>query len=133
MAKKIAVINKLRAKIVGQGVVDLEAMAKRVSKNTTFNAEEVNSMLRLFVQEAIAALQAGETVKIDDLLNLSANMKVGGKVSLGTRPDRGAIAGLSNPELWPASEVTNHANMTKTTDELLAQWDVEHPNDLVED
>ena len=133
MAKRLAVINQLRARIVSQGMVDLEAMAKRVSKNTTFNAEEINSILRLYVQEAIAALQAGETVKMDHLLSLRPSMKVGGSVGMAVRPDRGAAAGLNNPQLWTAAKVENHENMTKTTDELVAQWDAAHPGNQVED
>jgi hypothetical protein len=133
MAKRLTVITKLRPRIRSQGVVDLEAMSDRVAKNTTFNPEEIHSILRLTVREIAAALQAGETVKIDDLLNLSANMKVGGSVNLATRTDRGAIAGLNNPELWTARKVENHENMTKSTDELVADWDAANPSDPVED
>jgi hypothetical protein len=133
MAKRLTVINQLRPRIRSQGVVDLEAMSDRVAKNTTFNPEEIHSILRLTVREIAAALQAGETVKIDDLLNLSANMKVGGKVNMVGRSDRGAIAGLNNPELWTASKVENHERMTKSTDELMAEWNAANPSDPVED
>lgn len=126
-------INQLRPKIVSQGIADLEEMAQRVAKNTTYNTEEIYSILRLYVQETNAALQAGETVKMDRLLKVSPNMKVGGKVNVSLRGDRGAIAGLNNPLLWTGDKVTNHANMAKTSDELVAQWDEEHPDDLVEE
>lgn len=123
----------MRPKIVSQGRVDLEAMAERIAKNTTFNEDEIYGILRLWVRECNTALQRGETVKIDGLLNIAPSMKVGGKVSISNRPDRGAIANLQNPLLWTADKVNNHANLTKDTDQLLAQWDVEHPEDPVED
>jgi hypothetical protein len=69
-------------------------MAERVTKNTTFNQEEIYGILRLYVHEAIAALEAGETVKVDDLLSVAPNMKMGGKVSMSIRGDREAVAGL---------------------------------------
>ena len=65
----LTVVNKLRPKIISQGVVNVEKLAERVAKNTTFNVEEIHSILRLAVDEANAALQAGETVKLDDLLS----------------------------------------------------------------
>ena len=133
MANKLTAINKLRPKIVNQGTVDMEEMAGRMSKNTTFNREEIYGMLRLCVQEINDALQAGETVKLDGLLSIAPNMKVGGAVNMSVRADRGSIAGLSNPQLWTASKVTNHANISKTSDELVGQWDIEHPDDPVED
>lgn len=77
MANKLTAINQLRAKIVSQGIADLEEMAQRVAKNTTYNTEEIYSILRLYVQETNAALQASETVKIDGLLKVSPNMKWG--------------------------------------------------------
>ena len=133
MAKKLSVLNKTRPKVLSQGVVDTQEMSGRVSPNTTFNKIEVHSIIQLFVEGVIQALQNGETVKIDGLLNIAPNMKIGGKVNLSLRADRSALAGLSNPTLWGAGKVHNFANMTKTTPELLDQWDAEHPDDLVED
>ena len=65
MANKLAVINQLRPRILSQEVVGFEKIAKRMARNTTYNVEEIYGMLRLFSQESNAALQAGETVKID--------------------------------------------------------------------
>jgi hypothetical protein len=68
MAKKLAAVNQLRPKIVSQNLVNLEEMARRISKNTTYNPPKVSSILQLFVTDCIAALQTGETVKIDGLV-----------------------------------------------------------------
>jgi hypothetical protein len=133
MANKLAVLAKTGPRIKSQGTVDLETMAGRMSKNTTYNAEEIYSILRLYVRESKDALKDGETVKMDDFLTVSLSMKVGGKVKMGIRPDRGATADLNNPRLWTAAKVTNYANISKTTEELLADWDAAHPSDPVED
>ena len=133
MAKRLAVINQLRPKINSQGVVDLETMAGRMAKNTTYNLEEIYSILRLYVGEVNSALQAGETVKIDRLVLIAPNMKVGGSVNMSLRADRATLAGLNNPQLWTASKLNNFANLSKTSDELVALWNAEHPDDPVED
>jgi len=133
MATKLGVLSKVGPRIINQGTVDLEEMAGRIAKNTTYNTEEIYSILRLCVKEANDALKEGETVKMDDLLTIKLSMKVGGKVKMGIRADRGAVANLNNPRLWTAGKVSNHANLTKTTDQLIAAWNEEHPDDLVED
>jgi hypothetical protein len=133
MAKKLTVINQLRPRIVSQSLVDLEAMAGRISKNTTYNPKEIYSILKLFVDDSIAALQAGETIKIDGLVSMSPNMKVGGEVDIVLRSDRAAIAGLNNPQLWTAAKVANHANLTKDSAELIKLWNAAHPEDVVEE
>jgi len=131
MAKKLTALNQLRPRIVSQNLVDLEEIARRTSTNTTYNPQEVSSILRLFVTGCIAALQAGEAVKIDGLVRMTPNMKVGGGVDIALRCDRSAIAGLNNPELWTADRVSNHANLTKDAGELVALWNTKHPDDPV--
>lgn len=133
MAKRLAVLNQVRPRITSQNVVDQEALAKRISKNTTYHVEEIYSILRMYTSGIIEALQAGETVKIDGLLLLTPNMKVGGEVDMGLRPDRGAVAALNNPLLWTADKVSNYANLHKDADALVAQWNAEHPDDVVSD
>jgi hypothetical protein len=133
MSKKLTVLNQLRPKIISQELLDLEAMAGRMAKNTTYNAEEIYSILRLYVNDANAALQAGATIKIDGLVSMTPNMKVGGEVDIALRNDRAAIAGLNNPTLWTAAKVINHANLTKSSEELIALWNSEHPDDKVEE
>lgn len=131
MANRLAVISRIRPRILSQGTVDLETLANRVAKNTTYNQDEIYGMFRMMVREANEALQSGETVKIDGLVSVSVSMKVGGEVKLGLRADRGAVANLNNPQLWTAGKVANFANMSKTSDQLVEQWNVDNPGDQV--
>lgn len=133
MAQRLSVISQTRPKIISQGLVDLDEAARRMTKNTTFNQDEIYAMLRLYVREVLAALQAGETVKIDNLLTVSANMKVGGEVNVSVRGDRQAVAALNNPVLWTAKKMANHANLTKSADQLVDDWNLAHPDDPVTD
>ncbi len=54
MAKKLAVINQLRPRIISQGVADTETISKRMSKNTTYNPDELFGMMRLFIKEILS-------------------------------------------------------------------------------
>ncbi len=129
MANKLSVISQLRPRIKSQKVQDLETIAGRMAKNTTYNSEEIFSIFRLGVKEILAALQDGDAVKIDGLVVLTANMRVGGEVDLVVRGDRGAVASLNDSTLWTASKVINHANMNKSSEELLELWNAKHPDD----
>jgi hypothetical protein len=133
MAKKLPVVNQLRPKIISQDLVDLEKISGRMSKNTTYNSQEIYSILRLYVDESSKALKAGETVKIDGLVSMTPNMKVGGEVDIALRNDRGLIAELNNPTLWTADKVSNHANLSKSSEELIGMWNTDHPDDQVEE
>ncbi len=134
MAKRIAVINQLRPKIQSQGVADLGTLAGRIARqSTTFDEDEMFGIFRKFMREIMAALQNGETVKLDGLVNIRPQMKVGGEVNLGLRADRSAIASLNDPKLWTAVKVINHANLRKSSDDLVALWNSENPGDTVED
>ncbi len=131
MTDKINAINQLRPKIISQGIVDHQTMAQRISKNTTYNEHEVYSILRLYADDINAALQAGETVKVDGVCTLTPNMKVGGEVNVSIRHDRGALSDLQNPRLWTADKVINHQNMHKTVAQLIQDWNDAHPDDPV--
>lgn len=134
MAKRIAVINQLRPKIKSQGVTNIETLAARIARqSTTFDEDEIFGIFRKMIREINYALQNGETVKLDSLVNVQPKMKVGGSVKLGIRNDRSVVAGLNDPALWTADKVTNHVNLRKTSDELVALWNEQNPSDLVED
>ena len=134
MAKRIVVVNKLRPKVTSQGVADLDTLAARMARqSTTFDEDEMYGIFRKMIKEIVVALQNGETVKLDGLVNILPEMKVGGEVRLALRANRSAIAQLNDPALWTAVKVTNHANLHKSSDELVTLWNEAHPEDPVED
>ncbi|MCA9872560.1 MAG: hypothetical protein KC441_02870 [Anaerolineales bacterium] len=133
MATKIAIISQVRPKIKSQGVADLEILAARIARqSTTFDEDEMFGIFRKMVREIIVSLQNGETVKLDGLLNITPQMKLGGEVGLSIRADRGVVSDLSNPKLWTADKVINYANIRKTMESLLADWNENHPEDMIE-
>lgn len=134
MAKRIVVVNKLRPKVTSQGVADLDTLTTRMARqSTTFDEDEMYGMFRKLIKEIVFALQNGETVKLDGLVNILPEMKVGGEVRLALRANRSVITQLNDPALWTAAKVTNHANLNKSSDELVALWNKAHPEDPVED
>ena len=50
MAKRLTAISQTRPRLISQGEVDLEGLARGIAKNTTYNPEEVYSVLRMLVR-----------------------------------------------------------------------------------
>ena len=133
MAKKISVINTLRPKLNSPGIVDFSELARRIAtQSTTFDEDEMFGIFRKMMREIMEALQRGETVRLDGLLLIQTQMKVGGEVTMSLRADRSALSKLQDPALWTADKVTNHHNLRKSGEELLAQWDTMYPANLVQ-
>jgi len=72
MAKRLIVVNPLRPKINSQGVTNLERLAGRVARYTTFNEEKIYRVSRSLLCEANSALQRAEIIEIDGLAKLSS-------------------------------------------------------------
>jgi len=49
MAKRLAVLNQMRPRIASQNVVDQEALAGRIAKDTTYHVEEIYSILHMYI------------------------------------------------------------------------------------
>lgn len=55
-----------------------------------------------------------------------------GELDVLFRPDPAMLRDLNDPSKFTAT-ILNRANIGKSADELVAQWNAEHPEDLVEE
>lgn len=134
MVKRITAINELRPRIKSQGVADLDTLAGRIArKSTTFDEDEMFGSFRKLMKEIMLALQEGETVKLDGVLNIVPSMKVGGEVILVLRANASAIATLNDETLWTTDKILNYANINKSNEALITAWNEANPDDPVED
>lgn len=73
----------------------------------------------------------GQAVKIDGLGTFTPTIHVNGSLDILFRPDPEMLRQLNDRTKFYA-KILNKANIGKSADELVAQWNVEHPDDLVE-
>jgi hypothetical protein len=131
MAGKLKAINTYRPTIAKQGELNLKSLARQVARHSTFSEGEIHGIIMDAVQEMIEGLKNGYSVRIDGLLMVAPNMKVGGQVNLRVLVDRVVGNTLNTPGLWTANKVRNWEHMTKDAAGLVAVWDKEHPDDKV--
>ena len=78
----------------------------------------------------IAAAQTGRVVNVDGLGTFAPNIDLDGNLSISFRPDR-IFAKRMNERGAFQGTIINHRNIGKTSDELVALWNGEHPEDPV--
>jgi len=131
MTSRLKAINAYRPQIIKQGELDLKALAALVSKHSTFSEGEIYGIFTDAVAEMVEGLKEGYSVRLDGLLMVTPNMKVGGKVNLRVLADRTVGNTLNTPGLWTSSKVRNWEHIHKDSDGLVAVWDEAHPDDPV--
>ena len=72
----------------------------------------------------------GQPVKLEGLGTYTPKISLDGKMGVGHRADVALKNGLNQPGAFKG-EVENAANIGKTSDELVAMWNEEHPDDLI--
>lgn len=131
MADRLPVLGRLRPRIKAGEHVDNSKLAERMAMGSSAEADELYGNLRRAITEMKKALEAGETVNLDDFITISPNMKVGREVNISVRIDKGFKNELNNPNNWSGKNVENYANMKKSADDLIAEWNADNPTDTV--
>ena len=131
MATRLKAIAAYRPAIIKQGELNLPALARQVAKNSTFSEGEIYGIFTDVVREMVEGLQGGYRIRIDGLLILAPNMKVGGQVNMQVLADRAVANTLNTPGLWTSNKVRNWEHMHQDSAALVALWNKEHPGDPV--
>ena len=75
--------------------------------------------------------QDGYGVKLEMLGTFLPNIRLDGTFDVQYRLDRSLRNGLNRDKFH--GTILNRGNIGKTADELVAQWNAEHPDDLVKE
>lgn len=78
------------------------------------------------------AHRAGQAVKLEGLGTFTPTIRMEGELDILFRPNPAMQRDLNDRTQFGA-KILNRANIGKTADDLVAQWNTEHPEDLVEE
>jgi hypothetical protein len=81
--------------------------------------------------EILRAHRIGQAVKIEGLGTFTPTIRLDGSLDILFRPDPDMLKRLNNRTKFHA-KILNKANFGKSAEELVAQWNVEYSDDLVE-
>ena len=128
MASRIKAISAYRPKIVLGKRVNTEELVSFIARSTGLNESGVQQVLLELRDSIVFFAASGRPVKLEGLGTYTPAMEVNGKVKIGYRADTELKQRL-NAEFH--GEVENKDNIGKTSDELVAMWNAEHPDDQV--
>lgn len=132
MAKRITVIRKYRPEIKKRRTRRMPELVRSMSRATTLTEGTIRLVIYELRDTILAAHLSGEAVKFDGLGTFTPTIRMDGSLDILFRPDPAMLRDLNDRTKFTAT-VLNRANIGKTADELMAQWNAEHPEDLVEE
>jgi hypothetical protein len=113
-------------------VVEMDELAEYIKRGTALNKGEIiNVLTELSEAVAFYALQ-GTPVRLSGLGIYSPTRGLDGEIRIGHRIDR-RLHDKLNAKGAASLKLTNAGNDGLTADELVAMWNAEHPDDLVEE
>lgn len=133
MASRIKAIQAYRPRIKLERTTKTKRLAAHVAKNSTFSKGEVVYMLGMLSEAIVHFNRDGRGVKLEGLGTYLPNMRLDGTLDVQHRLDWELRRELNRPDRKFSGTILNHRNIGKTPDELVAQWNADHPDDPVTD
>jgi hypothetical protein len=131
MAKKITAIRKLRPEIKRERTRQMPQLVEDIARRTGLNEGEIRFVVYELRDAMLMAHRTGQAVKIEGLGTFTPTIRADGQFDILFRPDADMLRQLNDPTRFYA-KILNKANIGKSADDLVAQWNEEHPDDLVD-
>jgi hypothetical protein len=131
MAKKITAIRRYRPEIKRMRTRQTWQLVEDIARGTSLNEGSIRFVVYELRDAILRAHRIGQAVKIDGLGTFTPTIHVNGSLDILFRPDPEMLRQLNDRTKFYA-KILNKANIGKSAKELVAQWNVEHPEDLVE-
>jgi len=131
MAKRIQAINAYRPRIVWGEPAGEERFMELITQRTTLSTGVVKNVQESRVETLIGLLLEGRRVRTGGAI-YSLSIGLDGKYSVKVKPDK-RIMQAANLNGAFRGRVANAENIGKTSDDLVAMWNEEHPDNPVEE
>jgi hypothetical protein len=129
MVSRIKAINALRPRLKRGKTVQTDELVDFVAGRTGLNAGEVLLVL-MEAHDAVAFFnRSGRGVKLEGLGTYLPTIRLDGTLDVEHRLDWALRRALNVGRFL--GEILNRKHIGKTPDELVAVWNVEHPDDPV--
>ena len=130
MATKIQAIGAYAPKIKLGRTASLNELVKLISGRTGLNEGEISIVLKELRDAVIFFTQQGRGAKIEGLGTYLPKIRLDGRFDISHRLDVAIKNGLNTPGVF-SGQIENRDNIGKTSDELIALWNQDHPTDPV--
>ena len=130
MAQKITAINAYRPRIEAGNTVQKHELIRQLSRATGLNEGTTDLSIKELRDIIIESLRAGRGVKVDGLGTWLPNVGLDGTFDVQYRMDSFLKNQLNITGIFTGT-IINRENIGKTSEDLVAKWNEEHPDDQV--
>ena len=130
MARKITAIRKDRPEIEREKTAQMPQIIRQISRGTSLNEGSIRYVIYELRDFILESHRGGQAVKIEGLGIFTPTIRMNGELDILFRPDPVMLRELNDNSQF-AARILNRTNIGKTADDLVAQWNADHPDDLV--
>jgi len=130
MAPKIKAVNAYRPRIEQGNTVQKPEFIRAVSRATSLVEGTVDLSIKESRDQIIEFCRAGRAVKLEGLGIFTPSIDLEGNIAISFRADPALNYGLNVPGTFSGT-ILNRENIGKTSDELVAKWNEQNPDDQV--
>src|SRR3989304_7563979 len=130
MATKIEAINAYRPKVVLNPLAKSDQVVDFIAMRTGLNKGSVQLALAELSDTVIFFNLQGTPVKIEGLGIYTPSIDTQGTFDAGHRTDQAIVKALNVPGAFKGV-IENRENIGKTSQDFIAKWNADHPDDPV--
>ena len=130
MASLVSALNQYRPQIEYGDTADWREVADFMADNSTLSRADIIAVLTGLQQAVIHCHRQGRGVRREGLGTYLPNVNYRGEFDVAHRLDRELKRALNGGSF--SGKIRNKRNIGKTTEEVIALWNSEHPDDPVE-
>ncbi len=129
MAKKIQAVAAYGPRIDLIEAADVERFMSLITQRTTLSAGVVKNVQESEVETLIGLLREGRPVHTGVAI-FTPSINLEGKIDVNVRVDKRILSALNSNGAF-TGRLIHSENVGKTSDELVALWNEEHPEDPI--
>lgn len=131
MVKRINAIKAYTPHIKLHNRTEIDSICQFISRQSSLNAGEIKNVLFHLYDAILFFSRSGQPVKLDGIGTFTPTIHIDGSFHLNVRVDRKLIRKLNEPGFMTADIINKH-NIGTTADDLVSQWNENHPDAPVE-
>lgn len=131
MASRISALNHYRPQIEYGETADWREVAQFLESISTLSKSDIIGVLTGLQEAVLYFNRQGRGVKLEGLGTYLPNINYQGELDVAHRLDKNLKRALNNGSFQ--GNIHNKKNISKSTAEVIALWNIEHPEDPVLD
>ena len=130
MASRIKAISEYRPRIALGKRVEMDEQVKFIARSTGLNESTIRQVLIELRDTVVFFSLSGRPVKLEGLGTYTPTIDLEGEFGVGHRADTKLKKAFNAPGEFQG-DIENRDSIGKTSDELVARWNEEYPDDPV--